>query len=149
MHLFGMLADILLKGDLIMEIKAVLQKPYTEDERIDFVVEYNHRHNFLINETENELQALAYTESELRKQEEETFQKEFFQTSLGYIRRSVYIEGTNEVKNFLSDILPLLEVGVPIITYNADKTQNRDIFVTESFLKECKQQMLTDFYFKN
>ena len=66
-----------------------------------------------------------------------------------YIRRSVYIEGTNEVKNFLSDILPLLEVGVPIITYNADKTQNRDIFVTESFLKECKQQMLTDFYFKN
>lgn len=149
MHLFGMLADILLKGDLIMEIKAVLQKPYTEEERIDFVVEYNHRHNFLINETENELQALAYTESELRKQEEETFQKEFFQTSLGYIRRSVYIEGTNEVKNFLSDILPLLEVGVPIITYNADKTQNRDIFVTESFLKECKQQMLTDFYFKN
>lgn len=132
-----------------MEIKAVLQKPYTEEERIDFVVEYNHRHNFLINETENELQALAYTESELRKQEEETFQKEFFQTSLGYIRRSVYIEGTNEVKNFLSDILPLLEVGVPIITYNADKTQNRDIFVTESFLKECKQQMLTDFYFKN
>lgn len=149
MHLFGMLADILLKGDLIMEIKAVLQKPYTEEERIDFVVEYNHRHNFLINETENELQALAYTESELRKQEEETFQKEFFQTSLGYIRRSVYIEGTNEVKNFLSDILPLLEVGVPIITYNADKTQNRDIFVTENFLKECKQQMLTDFYFKN
>lgn len=149
MLLFGMLADILLKGDLIMEIKAVLQKPYTEEERIDFVVEYNHRHNFLINETENELQALAYTESELRKQEEETFQKEFFQTSLGYIRRSVYIEGTNEVKNFLSDILPLLEVGVPIITYNADKTQNRDIFVTESFLKECKQQMLTDFYFKN
>ena len=132
-----------------MEIKAVLQKPYTEEERIDFVVEYNHRHNFLINETENELQALAYTESELRKQEEETFQKEFFQTSLGYIRRSVYIEGTNEVKNFLSDILPLLEVGVPIITYNADKTQNRDIFVTENFLKECKQQMLTDFYFKN
>ena len=149
MLLFGMLADILLKGDLIMEIKAVLQKPYTEEERIDFVVEYNHRHNFLINETENELQALAYTESELRKQEEETFQKEFFQTSLGYIRRSVYIEGTNEVKNFLSDILPLLEVGVPIITYNADKTQNRDIFVTENFLKECKQQMLTDFYFKN
>lgn len=132
-----------------MEIKAVLQNPYTEEERINFIIKYNHQYSFLIKETENEIQALACTDAELKEQEEESFQKEFFQTSLGYVRRKVSILGTGEEKNFLSDILPLLEVGVPIITYNEDKTQNRNILVTEDFLQECKQQMLMDFYPNN
>ena len=54
-----------------MEIKAKLQKPYTEAQRMDFVVEYNHNQGYVIEETETELQALGYTEEELTQQERE------------------------------------------------------------------------------
>lgn len=58
-----------------MEIKATLQKPYTENERMDFIVEYNHNQGFVIEETETELQALWYTEEELEQQERERIQE--------------------------------------------------------------------------
>ena len=52
-----------------MEIKAVLQKPYTDEERMSFIVQYNHGMGYAIEETETELQALGYTEDELELQE--------------------------------------------------------------------------------
>ena len=55
-----------------MEIKATLQKPYTENERTDFIVEYNHKQGCVINETDTEIQALGYTEEELAQQKKET-----------------------------------------------------------------------------
>ena len=58
-----------------MEIKAELKKPYTENERIDFIVTYNHNQNLIIKETEKELQALGYTEEELAQQEKERIAK--------------------------------------------------------------------------
>lgn len=83
-------------------------------------------------------------EEDKQKQEETLFNQNFFHTSLGYVRRKVTMkDGT--VRDFLSDILALLQVGVPILTYNKDLTQNK-VIVTEEFLAECKQQMLIDFY---
>lgn len=58
-----------------MEIKAILQKPYEENERMDFVVQYNHVLGYVIEETETELQALGYTEEELALQERERIAK--------------------------------------------------------------------------
>lgn len=52
-----------------MNIKAILQKPCTDDERFNFIVEYNHNQGFSINETDTELQALGYTKEELEQQE--------------------------------------------------------------------------------
>ena len=54
-----------------MEIKATLQKPYKENERMDFIVQYNHQLGYTIEETETELQALGYTEEELAQAERE------------------------------------------------------------------------------
>ena len=54
-----------------MEIKATLQKPYTENERMNFVVVYNHNQGYVIEETETELQALGYTEDEINQKERE------------------------------------------------------------------------------
>lgn len=84
---------------------------------------------------------------------EEEFNANFFSTSLGYVRRSVTMQ-TGAVKSFLTDILPMLIVGVPILTYTLpDFTKDVDIVdyqqkvsVTEDFINECKQQLLTDFY---
>ena len=36
-----------------MEIKATLSKPYSEEDREGFIVEYNHNKGYLIKETEN------------------------------------------------------------------------------------------------
>lgn len=54
-----------------MEIKAELLKPYTEEQRINFIVEQNHRQGYEIRETETALEAWGYTEEEKREQEEE------------------------------------------------------------------------------
>lgn len=83
---------------------------------------------------------------------ETEFNKQFFNTSLGYVRRKVTMKD-GSIKDFLSDILPLLQTGVPIITYNKPDfetsdtpTQNLNQIVTEDFINECKQQVLADFY---
>ena len=82
---------------------------------------------------------------EQKEQEEQAqFDKEFFKTSLGYVRRNVSMK-TGETKDFLADILPVLEVGVPVIFYDRDLNQSRKM-VTEVFLAECKEQILKDFW---
>ena len=60
-----------------MEIKATLQKPYTENERMSFIVEYNHNQGYTIEETETSLQALGYTEEEKAQKERERIAKLF------------------------------------------------------------------------
>lgn len=54
-----------------MEIKALLNKPYTEEERIDFIIEQNHNNGYEIAETEEALEAWGYTEEEKQEQERE------------------------------------------------------------------------------
>ena len=85
------------------------------------------------------------TQEEIEQKQQEQFLKDFFSTSLGYVRRKVHMKD-GSIKDFLSDILPLLQADVPIITYNADGTQNTGVLVTTQFIDECKQQVLIDFY---
>lgn len=47
-----------------MEIKATLNKPYTDRERADFIVENNHKKGYEIKETEASLEAWGLTEEE-------------------------------------------------------------------------------------
>ena len=52
-----------------MEIKNVLDKPYTEQQRLDFIVTNNHTLGYEIRETETALEAWGYTEEEKEEQE--------------------------------------------------------------------------------
>ena len=52
-----------------MEIKAELLKPYTEEQKLNFIVEQNHNNGYEIRETETALEALGYTTEELEQQE--------------------------------------------------------------------------------
>ena len=54
-----------------MEIKYRLLKPYSENDRENFIVKHNHNQGYTINETETELQALGYTEEEIKEKEKE------------------------------------------------------------------------------
>ena len=54
-----------------MEIKAQLNKPYTEEEKINFIVEQNHKLGYIIEEQEDKLVALGYTEEEIKEREKQ------------------------------------------------------------------------------
>lgn len=142
-----------------MEIKAELKKPYTDKEREDFIVQQNHNNGYEIKETEEALEAWGYTEEDFIKEREEQFNKEFFNTSLGYIRRKVTM-ATGERKDFLSDLLPTISMGVQmgnpieIITYSkpdftqeiTDWTAYQSVkTVNAEFIQECFLQLSNDF----
>lgn len=81
-----------------MEIKAILNKPYTEEERENFIVWYNHNQGFVIEETETELQALGYTEEELAQKERERIAK------LSLTKREVFL-GLYQAKGVTPDMI--------------------------------------------
>ena len=58
-----------------MEIKAELQKPFTVQERTEFIVHQNHQLGYEIRETETALQAWGYTEEEKEEQRKEAIKK--------------------------------------------------------------------------
>ena len=58
-----------------MEIKAELKQPYTDKQRMDFIVEQNHKNGYEIKETETSLEAWGYTEEEKQTQERERLDK--------------------------------------------------------------------------
>lgn len=58
-----------------MELKQALEKPYTEEERMNFIVYYNHQLGYEIRETETALEAWGYTEEEKEQQERERIAK--------------------------------------------------------------------------
>ena len=114
-----------------------LNKPYTDIQRADFIVEYNHRQGLKIEETGNAIYALEAWElldgdavtdnteaykTEQAQERQTQFEQQFFLTSLGYIRRSVNM-ATGETKDFICDIVPALQAGLAqgittlIITY--------------------------------
>lgn len=103
----------------------------------------------------------AEYEQKRAKKREAEFNKDFFLTSLGYIRRQVNM-ATGETKDFLSDLLPTISMGVtlgqevPIITYRQpDFTQEFTLEymeslqevknVTTQFIQECALQVSKDF----
>ena len=58
-----------------MEIKAILNKPYTENERINFIVEQNHELGYEIKETETSIEAWGKTDEEIQARERERLDK--------------------------------------------------------------------------
>lgn len=54
-----------------MEIKSELKKPYTDEQRIRFIVEYNHKQGCMIELTETSIIAWKQTEEEKQAKEQE------------------------------------------------------------------------------
>ena len=81
-----------------MEIKAKLLKPYTENQRMDFIVEENHNNGYEIKETETSLEAWGYTEEEKQEQERERIAK------LSMTKREMFL-GLYQAKQITPDML--------------------------------------------
>jgi capsule polysaccharide export protein KpsC/LpsZ len=73
-----------------MEIKAQLNKPFTDKQRADFIVLNNHTKGYEIRETETALEAWGYTEEEKREQEEQAERKRI---QALYMTRSDFFDG--------------------------------------------------------
>ena len=58
-----------------MEIKATLSKPYSNTQRLDFIVENNHKKGYEIRETAEALEAWGYTAAEIAEQEAQKIAK--------------------------------------------------------------------------
>lgn len=56
---------------MTMEIKAELNKPCTESERISFIVEQNHKLGYIIEEQTDKIVALGKTQEEIDKEQGE------------------------------------------------------------------------------
>ena len=81
-----------------MEIKAQLNKPCTEDERMAFVVEQNHKLGYEIKETETALEAWGYTEQEKQEQERKRI------NLLSMTKREMFL-GLYQAKGITPDML--------------------------------------------
>lgn len=87
-----------------MEIKAELKKPYTNEQRIKFIVENNHKKGYVIEETETSLIAMGETE-------EEKLQKEQVRIQELSMTKSDFFDGT--IKAFgldQDDLQPAIEL---------------------------------------
>lgn len=98
-------------------------------------------------------------EQEQYERREAEFNKAFFNTSLGYVRRAVTMADGSH-KDFLSDLLPVISMGVQggmpvnILTYDmppfdkdvTDWTEyQHQVVVTPQFIQECFMQLSNDF----
>lgn len=54
-----------------MEIKATLEKPYINNQKLDFIVTNNHEKGYEIRETDEALEAWGYTEEEQAEQDKQ------------------------------------------------------------------------------
>ena len=81
-----------------MEIKAELDKPYTDEQRIDFIVEQNHKNGYEIRETDKALQAWGYTEEEKQELKKEQIAK------LSMTKREMFL-GLYQAKGITPDML--------------------------------------------
>ena len=106
----------------------------------------------------NEVQPNPEYENILAQRREAEFNKEFFKTSVGYIRRKARMkDGT--VKDFITDLIPLMEgtPNIPVIAYQQPdftKEVTEEILIglqimvlsTPELIGECKTQAIIDFY---
>ena len=81
-----------------MEIKAELKQPYTENERINFIVEQNHKQGYEVKETETALEAWGYTEEEKQEREKERI------NLLSMTKREMFL-GLYQAKGITPDML--------------------------------------------
>ena len=111
-----------------MEIKATLNKPYTEEQRLDFIVAQNHQNGYEIRETETELQAWGYTEEEIEEQERQRI-------DALYMTRSDFFDGMimafnlgqTELRAIVENILNninITDVEIKVALNNFDNALN-------------------------
>lgn len=95
-----------------MEIKAELKKPYTDEQRIKFIVENNHKLGYVIEERETSLVALGITEEEKQEQEQERIA--MLSLTAADVERAIYKATGKDFDDVVALVTELQPVGLDI-----------------------------------
>ena len=146
-----------MRKDNTMEIKNKLNKPYTENERIDFIVQQNHQNGYEIKETETALEAWGYTEEE--KQQQERQRLDFLILTPSDVERALYYSPLqmdfNDLKALIAEKAPQIDLKGLAIEFRAnnfyrgavDKDGNRIIDMVGAILGYTPEDM--DYLFEH
>lgn len=98
-----------------MEVKSMLLKPYTDKERMDFIVKENHNNGYEIRETEQALEAWGYTQEEITEQEKQTRNNEIDQkiSELNEMCLPEIMNGNTENIELYKQVIAGLELARP------------------------------------
>ena len=109
-----------------MEIKEQLNKPYTEKERIDFIVEQNHQKGYEIKESETALEAWGYTTDELAQKERQRL--DLLNLTKADVLLALYHDKgitPDDIKEMLKDNVPaLIKFDYASTYYRGDEVVN-------------------------
>lgn len=128
-----------------MEIKAQLNKPYTEEARINFIVEYNHNKGYEIKETQNVLQAWGYTEGELLEQAKQAKYQEAISKANTYLQSGEALYEFEEGKHIEATDGNIAKMTAYALAYVTGQLQPEDTVVwntKEDETVELKQQQI-------
>ena len=103
-----------------MELKAELLKPYTEEEKINFIVEQNHINNYDIEETEQALQAWGYTDEEQAQKERQRL--DTLTLTPADVERDLYKEkhmDFEDLNELISQLIPTIDTKALSIEFRA------------------------------
>ena len=140
-----------------MEIKAELKQPYTENERINFIVEQNHKNGYEIKENETSLEAWGYTEEEKQQQERQRIDQLILTPS--DVERALYYSPLqmdfNDLKALIAEKAPQIDLKGLAIEFRAnnfyrgavDKDGNRIIDMVGAVLGYTPEDM--DYLFEH
>ena len=103
-----------------MEIKATLRRPYSDRQRVDFIVENNYKYGYEIRETGEALEAWGLTsEEELQQVKENKYQEALEKANyflnneaLFELEENVHIEATKENMNTMATAAIAIEKGL-------------------------------------
>ena len=133
-----------------MEIKAKLNKPYTEEEKINFIAENNHKLGYIIEENPNALLALGKTEEEETQDRENEFKSKFFQIPT---IKSVFVGGwyRKTPKGYQSAVESLNSAFHIVNILGKLPANILQFYIKPDFTKpeECKEEWFIEHAFKN
>lgn len=102
-----------------MEIKAQINKPYTEEQSLDFIVEQNHKNNYEIKETDTALEAWGLTEEEIAQKERDRIDALCLTRS--DVERVIYADKGMD----FDDLIEYVKTNVPTMDVKALKIELR------------------------
>lgn len=140
-----------------MEIKSTLNKPYTDKQRLDFIVKNNHQNGYEIRETQTELQAWGLTREE--KQEQERQRLDSLTLTPSDVERALYYSPLqmdfDDLKALIAERAPQVDLKGLAIEFRAnnfyrgavDKDGNRIIDMVGAILGYTPEDM--DYLFEH
>lgn len=103
-----------------MELKEILHKPYTEEQRMGFIVEQNHNNGYEIRETDTALEAWGLTEEEEQVKERERL--DALTLTPADVERALYkAKGMDfdDLKSLIAQQLPQVDIKGLAIEFRA------------------------------